>query len=66
MDEAGSRAFLQIKTPDEIIEQENTIRDLTEKKDNAAKSQHYELAANIRDQIVNEKKTGKIKRKLVQ
>lgn len=57
MDEAGSRAFLQIKTPDEIIEQENTIRDLTEKKDNAAKSQHYELAANIRDQIVNEKKT---------
>lgn len=32
MDEAGSRAFLQIKTPDEIIEQENTIRDLTEKK----------------------------------
>lgn len=56
MDEAGSHAFLQIKTPDEIIEQENKIKNLTKQKDAAAKSQHYELAASIRDQIVNEKK----------
>ncbi len=56
MDEAGSKAFLEIRTPDEIVEQEKTIAGLNAQKETAAKSQNYELAANIRDQIVSEQK----------
>lgn len=55
MDEAGSRSFLQVKTPDDITQQEKNIAKLTEQKEAAAKAQDYELAAGIRDQIINEK-----------
>lgn len=56
IDEAGARARLENSArPDEIIEMEEQIKELVQKKDEMVKSQEYEKAAHIRDEI-NEKK----------
>ncbi len=51
LDEAGSRVHLKnINVPKEIEEQEKLIEEAKEKKNNAVKSQNFELAASFRDQ----------------
>ncbi len=52
IDEAGARARLQnSRRPDEILEIEEEIKILTKKKDDLVKSQEYEAAAQVRDEI---------------
>lgn len=52
IDEAGSRARLENSArPDDIIELEEEIKSLTQKKDDMVKAQEYEKAAQIRDEI---------------
>ncbi len=52
IDEAGSRARLANSSrPDEIVEMENEIKNLIQKKDDLVKAQEYEKAAQIRDEI---------------
>lgn len=56
LDEAGSRVHItNIVVPEEIEKLEKEIDSLTQDKLNAAKSQDYELAATLRDQVVNKK-----------
>ncbi len=56
LDEAGSRVHItNIVVPEEIEKLEKEIDSLTQDKLNAAKSQDYELAAALRDQVVNKK-----------
>ena len=55
MDEAGSRAHLvNIPMSSEIILKEELCRHLQEKKNEAVKSQNFELAADYRDQLAAE------------
>ena len=55
MDEAGSRAHLiNIPVSDEITRKEELCQHLAELKDKAVKEQHFELAAEYRDQLANE------------
>lgn len=50
LDESGSRVHLtNISVPKEIEEQENLIDEVKQKKNEAVKSQNYELAASFRD-----------------
>ena len=52
IDEAGSRARLANSSrPDEIVKLEDEIKALTQKKDDLVKSQEYEKAAQVRDEI---------------
>ncbi len=52
IDEAGSRARLANSSrPDEIVELEDEIKILVQKKDDMVKAQEYEKAAQIRDEI---------------
>lgn len=54
MDEAGSRVHLgNIMVPKEIEEQEKLLEELKDKKNQAVKSQNYELAASFRDKVRN-------------
>ena len=54
MDEAGSRIHIQeIPVPEEITELEAHISELQEQKNLAVKEQHFELAAEYRDQLKN-------------
>ena len=56
LDEAGSRVHItNIVVPEEIERLEREVDALTQDKLNAAKSQDYELAASLRDQVVNKK-----------
>ena len=56
IDEAGAKSRLaHFSRPDEILKIEDEIRDLIKEKDTLVKSQEYEKAAKVRDQI-NEKK----------
>ncbi|MDX1960376.1 MAG: ATP-dependent Clp protease ATP-binding subunit [Leptospiraceae bacterium] len=56
IDEAGSRARLKNSNrPDSIKEMEEEIKVLTTKKEDLVRSQEYEKAANIRDEV-NQKK----------
>ena len=56
LDEAGSRVHItNIVVPEEIEKLEKEVDDLTQQKLNAAKTQDYELAASLRDQVVNKK-----------
>ena len=51
LDEVGSKIHLHnADVPNEIIEIENTIRDVKEKKLQSVRDQNFELAANYRDQ----------------
>ena len=51
IDEAGSRARLQITTrPNELKKIEHEIEDVTAEKESAIRSQEYEKAASLRDQ----------------
>lgn len=51
IDEVGSRLRLTgIKVPDEIIELQNLIENITAKKQEAVRNQNFELAASYRDQ----------------
>ena len=51
LDEVGSRIHLHnADVPNDIIEMENTIREVKEKKLQAVRDQNFELAANYRDQ----------------
>ncbi len=51
IDEAGSRARLQITTrPNELKELEQHIKRVTQEKESAIRSQEYEKAAGLRDQ----------------
>lgn len=53
LDEAGSRTHMvNMTVPKEIEDKEKEINDLRERKNEAAASQHYELAANLRDTLV--------------
>lgn len=50
LDEAGSRVHINnISVPKEIEDQEEKLADLIKKKEQAVKSQNFELAANFRD-----------------
>lgn len=50
LDEVGSRVHINnISVPKEIEEQEEALADLIKKKEQAVKSQNFELAANFRD-----------------
>lgn len=50
LDEAGARAHLQnVTVPEEIEEQEKLIEEARTDKNNAVRSQNYELAASYRD-----------------
>ncbi len=52
IDEAGSRARLSNSArPEEIVNLEDEIKDLVQKKDDMVKAQEYEKAAQIRDEI---------------
>ena len=52
LDEAGSRVHItNITVPEEIETLENKIEELTSRKIAAAKSQDYELAASLRDEV---------------
>ncbi len=52
MDEAGSRIHIQdVPVPADVERLESLISDLTEKKNEAANRQNFELAADYRDQI---------------
>ena len=54
LDEAGSRAHIScVKIPKEIEEIENCIQEVTLNKENAAKRQDFESAANYRDKEQN-------------
>ncbi len=54
MDEAGSRIHIQeIPVPEEITKLEAHISELQEQKNLAVKEQHFELAAEYRDQLKN-------------
>lgn len=54
MDEAGSRIHIQeIPIPDEILKLEAHIEELQQQKKVAVKEQHFELAAEYRDQLKN-------------
>ena len=56
IDEAGACARLAyFSRPNEILELEEKIRELAEKKDSLVKSQEYEKAAHVRDEINEEK-----------
>lgn len=56
LDEAGSRVHItNIVVPEEIENLEKKIDDLTLQKLEAAKSQDYEKAASLRDQVLNTK-----------
>ncbi|MDE6339729.1 MAG: ATP-dependent Clp protease ATP-binding subunit, partial [Muribaculaceae bacterium] len=56
LDEAGSRVHItNITVPEEIEKLEQEVDQLTQDKLNAAKSQDYELAASLRDKVVNKK-----------
>ncbi len=56
LDEAGSRVHItNIVVPEEIEKLEKEVDALTLDKLNAAKSQDYELAASLRDQVVSKK-----------
>ncbi len=56
LDEAGSRVHItNIVVPEEIEKLEKEVDDLTQQKLDAAKNQDYELAASLRDQVVNKK-----------
>ena len=56
IDEAGARTRLQnSKRPEEIIELEEEIKILSKKKDDLVKSQEYEAAAQVRDEIAQKK-----------
>ncbi len=56
LDEAGSRVHItNIVVPEEIEKLEKEVDDLTQKKLDAAKSQDYELAASLRDQVTSKK-----------
>lgn len=57
LDEAGSRVhiFTSVKMPEEIGMLEDEIADLTRRKLEAAKSQQFELAAQLRDAVVAKK-----------
>lgn len=56
LDEAGSRVHItNIVVPEEIEKLEKEVDALTQDKLNAAKSQDYELAASLRDQVVTKK-----------
>ena len=51
LDEVGSRIHLHnADVPNDIVEMENTIREVKEKKLQAVRDQNFELAANYRDQ----------------
>lgn len=51
LDEVGSRIHLHnADVPNDIVEIENTIREVKEKKLQAVRDQNFELAANYRDQ----------------
>lgn len=57
LDEAGSRVHItNIIVPEEIEKLEKEVDNLTQDKLNAAKQQDYELAASLRDQVVNKKR----------
>ncbi|MDE7377877.1 MAG: ATP-dependent Clp protease ATP-binding subunit [Paraprevotella sp.] len=52
LDEAGSRVHItDVAAPQEIEETEARITNVLEKKNNAIKSQNFELAADYRDQV---------------
>ncbi len=52
IDEAGSRARLENSSrPEEILDMEEEIKSLAQKKDDMVKAQEYEKAAQIRDEI---------------
>ena len=56
IDEAGACARLAyFSRPNDILELEEKIRELAEKKDALVKSQEYEKAAHVRDEINEEK-----------
>lgn len=56
LDEAGSRVHItNISAPDEIEKMEKDIDELTQKKLEAAKSQEYEVAISLRDQVGEKK-----------
>ena len=56
LDEAGSRVHItNIVVPEEIENLEKKVDDLTQQKLAAAKSQDYEKAAALRDEVVNTK-----------
>lgn len=53
MDEAGANVQIEgIKTPEEINEMDAKISQLTDEKKEAAKQSKYELAAKLRDEII--------------
>ena len=57
LDEAGSRVHItNIVVPEEIEKLEQEVDELTTQKLNAAKSQDYELAASLRDQVQTKKR----------
>ena len=57
IDEAGACARLAyFSRPNEIVELEEKIRKLVSKKDSLVKSQEYEKAAQVRDEINDERK----------
>ena len=74
MDEAGARSQIKIEIPDTIKKLQNAIEKLRQEKDEAAKEQEFEKAAEIRDAQVelqkqledakinwrNENKTNKV------
>lgn len=56
LDEAGSRVHItNIIVPEEIEKLEKEVDELTQEKLNAARQQDYELAASLRDKVVNKK-----------
>ena len=57
LDEAGSRVHItEMKVPEEIENIEASLAKVSEGKQQAARSQDFELAANLRDKEVNMKK----------
>lgn len=50
LDESGAKAQINIKPPKEIIDIENRLLEIKEKKKNVVKSQKYEEAADLRDE----------------
>lgn len=52
LDEAGSRVHISnVSVPAEIEDKEKSIADAVQKRDQAVKSQNFELAANYRDRV---------------
>ncbi|RKY87407.1 ATP-dependent Clp protease ATP-binding subunit [candidate division KSB1 bacterium] len=63
MDETGSRVHLaHFIVPEDILEIEKEIEELNKKKENAVKSQEFELAADLRDQERKKKEILRRKR----